>query len=65
MRQGQDRLAILLNGSLVCAPVVHAELGCSFFISGLNLEERERMVDGLAMPLPVPVKVVARRGVDK
>lgn len=64
MRLGQDRLAILLNGAIACAPVVHAELGGTFFISGMEDGVCERVVDGLSMPLPVPVKVISRRGVE-
>lgn len=64
MQLGKDRLAILLNGTIVCAPVVHAELGCSFFISGQDREVNERVVDGLSMPLPVQVRVIERRGVE-
>ena len=65
MRLGKERLAILLDGEIVCAPLVHAELGCTFFISGMEDGVIERVVDGLAMPLPVPVKIIARRGVEK
>lgn len=65
MRLGKDRLAILLNGAIVCAPVVHAELGCTFFISGIEDGVSERVVFGLAMPLPVSVKIVGRRPVGK
>lgn len=65
MRLGKERLAILLDGEIVCAPLVHAELGCSFFISGMEDGVIERVVDGLSMPLPVPVKVIDRRGVEK
>lgn len=61
MQHGQDRLAILLNGVVVSAPVVHAELGTQFFISGLGAEQCQSVADGLVMPLPVPVKVISRR----
>ena len=61
MQHGQDRLAILLNGVVVSAPVVHAELGAQFFISGLSAEQCQSVADGLVMPLPVPVKVISRR----
>lgn len=64
MQPGQERLAILLDGVPVCAPVVHTELGCSFFISGLTREEGERVVDGLVMPLPVQIRITARRSAD-
>ena len=36
MRHGQDRLAIIVDGKLVSAPVVQAVLGASFLISGLE-----------------------------
>lgn len=64
MKQGHERMAIMLNGVVVSAPVVHAELGMECFISGLSAECCEAVVDGLAMPLPVPVKITARRGVE-
>lgn len=61
MEHGTERLAIILNGRLVSAPVVHAELGCSCCITGLGDYECQTVVDGLAKPLPVPVKVHERR----
>lgn len=64
MEHGRDRLAVLLNGVVVCAPVVHAELGCSFYVTGLSADQRESVVDGLVMPLPVPVKMLERRSVE-
>lgn len=64
MKMGRERMAIMLNGVVVSAPVVHAELGMECFISGLSAECCESVVDGLAMPLPVPVKITARRGVE-
>lgn len=65
MEHGSDRLAIMLNGSLVSAPVVHAALGCTFVITGLNPHECRSVVDGLAKPLPVPVRVHERRHVGE
>ncbi len=65
MEPGHDRLAILLNGRLVCAPVVHAQLGASFIISGLEPQVIDSVIDGLARPLPVPVKVLERRRVGE
>lgn len=61
MRLGKDRLAIMLNGVVVSAPVVHAELGARFFISGLSAEQCQSVADGLVMPLPVKVRIVSRR----
>ena len=63
MEHGSDRLAIKLNGALVSAPVVHATLGCRFVITGLCPHECQSVVDGLSMPLPVPVRVHERRRV--
>lgn len=63
MEHGSDRLAIMLNGALVSAPVVHATLGCTFVITGLSPHECQSVVDGLAKPLPVPVKVHERQRV--
>lgn len=64
MKQGQERLAILLNGVVVSAPVVHTELGAQFFISGLSAEQCQSVADGLVMPLPVKVRVVSRRSAE-
>ena len=61
MKLGKDRLAILLDGVVVSAPVVHAELGGQFFISGLSAEQCQSVADGLVMPLPVQVRVLSRR----
>ena len=61
MKLGQDRLAILLNGVVVSAPVVHAELGAQFFITGLSAEQCQSVADGLVMPLPVQVRIISRR----
>jgi preprotein translocase subunit SecD len=42
MRHGQDRLAIIVDGRLVSAPIIQATLGSSFVISGLkDLDVRE------------------------
>ncbi len=59
MKQGRERLAIVLNGVVVSAPVVHAELGSQCFISGLSMELCRAVVDDLSMLLPVPVRVVS------
>ena len=64
MKLGKDRLAILLDGVVVSAPVVHAELGGQFFISGLSAEQCQSVADGLVMPLPVKVRVVSRRSAE-
>lgn len=64
MKKGEERLAIVMNGAVVSAPVVHAELGSTFSITGLTPEQSNAVVDGLVMPLPVPVKIIARRSPD-
>ena len=61
MKLGKDRLAILLDGVVVSAPVVHAELGGQFIISGLSAEQCQSVADSLVMPLPVQVRVLSRR----
>ncbi|MBO5683758.1 MAG: hypothetical protein J6R92_02305 [Akkermansia sp.] len=64
MKLGQERLAILLDGVVVSAPVVHAELGAQFFITGLSAEQCQSVADGLVMPLPVKVRIVSRRSAE-
>lgn len=64
MKLGQHRLAILLDGVVVSAPVVHAELGAQFFITGLSAEQCQSVADGLVMPLPVKVRIVSRRSAE-
>ncbi|MBR2314037.1 MAG: hypothetical protein IKA55_04180 [Akkermansia sp.] len=63
MQLGQDRLAIVLNGTAVCAPVVHAALKREIFINGLSTAAQLTLGDNILRPLPVPVRVVARREV--
>ena len=64
MKLGQDRLAILLDGVVVSAPVVHTELGTQFVITGLSAEQCQSVADGLVMPLPVKVRIVSRRSAE-
>lgn len=59
MKHGKERLAIMLNGVVVSAPIVHAPLGSHCFVSGMNLEQCRAVVDDLSMLLPVPVRVVS------
>ena len=59
MKHGKERLAIMLNGVVVSAPIVHAVLGSHCFVSGMNLEQCRAVVDDLSMLLPVPVRVVS------
>ena len=63
MKRGEDRLAILLNGVVMSAPVVHAELGRQCFISGLSPEQCAAVAGALMKPLPVQVRISARREV--
>ncbi|WP_411846740.1 outer membrane protein assembly factor BamE [Roseibacillus persicicus] len=47
MRHGRDRLAIIMDGRLICAPVVQSTLGSQFVVSGFqDMEFRE--LDDLA-----------------
>lgn len=61
MKPGQERLALVLDGCVVSAPVVHAPLRQSVFISGLNESERELLSSGFAIPLPVQLRIVELR----
>lgn len=47
MRHGQDRLAIIVDGRLVYAPVIQTTIGSSFVISGLKDLSPDEL-DGLA-----------------
>ena len=61
MKQGQDRLALVLDGCVVSAPIVHAPLRKTVLISGLSESERELLSSGFGIPLPVPVRIVELR----
>lgn len=63
MKRGKERLAILLNGVVMSAPIVHAELGKQCFISGLSPEQCAAVAGALVKPLPVQVRISARRKV--
>lgn len=52
MRLGIDRIAIVLDGEVVSAPVVQARLGKNFIVEGLNEPgEVERLANQLMNPL--------------
>lgn len=57
MHMGKQRLAIIINGTVTCAPIIHTPLSDEFTISGLSREEIDQLAAGLALPLPRPVKV--------
>ena len=63
MKLGQDRLALVLDGCVVSAPIVHAPLRKSVFVTGLSESERELLSSGFGIPLPVPVRIVELRPV--
>ena len=63
MKLGQDRLALVLDGCVVSAPIVHAPLRKSVFVTGLSESERELLSSGFGIPLPFPVRIVELRPV--
>lgn len=65
MVKGRDRLAVVLNGQVKCAPVVQATLSKDFQISGLNGKgEAEDISKALANPLSSDLKVEGRKDVS-
>lgn len=65
MRKGQDRLAVVLNGQVKCAPVVQSTLHKEFEISGLlGKGEPEDISKALANPLSSDLKVEGRKDVS-
>ncbi len=44
MQKGVERLAILVKGSVICAPVIQCTLGAEFQISGLNQPNEAQML---------------------
>ncbi len=65
MQIGRDRLAVVLNGQVKCAPVVQAVLGKEFNISGLNAKgEPEDISKALANPLASDLVVEGRKDVS-
>ena len=65
MQIGRDRLAVVLNNQIKCAPVVQAVLHKDFNISGLNGKgEPEDISKALANPLSSDLKVEGRKDVS-
>ena len=65
MTKGRDRLAVVLNGVVKCAPVVQSTLHKDFSISGLmGKGEPEDISKALANPLSSDLKVEGRKDVS-
>ena len=65
MQKGRDRLAVVLNSEVKCAPVVQATLHKEFSISGLmGKGEPEDISKALANPLSSDLKVEGRKDVS-
>lgn len=65
MRRGIDRLAIVLDGKVVSAPVVQQALGKEFSISGLDDPgEAENLAKILSNPLTNEIEVLEERNVS-
>ncbi len=65
MRHGQDRLAIVLDGVILSAPVVQDSLGAQFEISGMkNAAEAKGIAAALLNPLKNPLLVEEERTVS-
>lgn len=65
MQIGRDRLAVVLNSQIKCAPTVQAVLHKDFNISGLNGKgEPEDISKALANPLSSDLKVEGRKDVS-
>lgn len=62
---GRDRMAVVLNGQVKCAPVVSGVFGKDFQISGLNAKgEPEDISKALANPLSSDLVVEGRKDVS-
>ncbi len=65
MQLGRDRLAVVLNNQVKCAPSVSAVLHKEFYIEGLNAKgEPEDISRALANPLASDLKVEGRKDVS-
>ena len=65
MQKGRDRLAVVLNGEVKCAPVVQSTLHKDFSISGLmGKGEPEDISKALANPLSSDLLVEGRKDVS-
>lgn len=64
MKLGQDRMAVVLNGMVKCAPTVQAVLNKAFNISGLDgKNEPQNISEALANPLSSELVVEGRNSV--
>jgi SecD/SecF fusion protein len=65
MKKGVDRLAIVLDGRVISAPVVQANLSKDFSISGLDKPgEAEQLAKTLTNPLSNELKILEQRQVS-
>ena len=65
MRPGVDRLAIVLDGKVLSAPVVQSSLGANFEISGMkDANEAKNIAAALLNPLKNPLLVEEERTVS-
>ena len=65
MNHGVDRLAIVLDGKVLSAPVVQSSLGANFEISGMkNASEARALAAALLNPLKNPLLVEEERTVS-
>ncbi|MES2981360.1 MAG: protein translocase subunit SecD [Verrucomicrobiota bacterium] len=65
MRKGEDRIAILLDGVVICAPTVNDILSKNFEISGLDdAGEPKKVASALDNPLENPLVVEEERSVS-
>ena len=64
LRLGQDRLAIVVDGIILCAPIVHAPLGRELIITSLSEFELSILGEMITNPIPVPVRVIDIRDVS-
>ncbi len=65
MRLGTDRIAVLLDGVVICAPSVNAKLSKNFIISGLDdAGEPKKVANALMNPLENPLKIDEERSVS-
>lgn len=65
MRHGVDRLAIVLDGKVLSAPVVQDSLGAKFEISGMkDAKEARALAAALLNPLKNPLEVEEERTVS-
>jgi len=65
MRKGVDRIAIVLDGEVLNAPVVQSQLGKQFEVTGLHeAGEAKKLAEALMNPLENPLVVEEERSVS-